>query len=291
MIQLRSLTLIPHSGMCNRLLAIASARRLCKQTGANCSVVWDWGEFASLFLHPPDITIVKSASEAEKTIRHQPFHINPTRSIDVTVKSLNVYSGYIFWGNYEPAITIADVLPFIPRLNQQLQAVVNKFSSTHLKNSIGFHLRRTDQSLSVKYSPDILFFQRARKLIADGKNIFLATDNLKTETKMKKLFGDKVITYQKRTNLERRWPRRYFDQIAAEDDLIDLFLLTKTEFVLGSYFSSYSSLAMALNDSPHCSILRIPKLSRFKTFLTLGLLYYNEYWAQFRKRLSYTTKN
>ena len=48
-IQLRRLSLVGTNGLCNRLRAIASARRLCAILSARCSIVWDWGEYTSLF--------------------------------------------------------------------------------------------------------------------------------------------------------------------------------------------------------------------------------------------------
>jgi hypothetical protein len=72
---------------------------------------------------------------------------------------------------------------------------------------------------------------------------------------IKDQFGDAIIIYPKRQALEQRWPRR-FNRIAAEDDLIDLFLLSRTEYILGSYWSSFSGVAIAMNGSDRCKILK-----------------------------------
>src|SRR5437867_3975326 len=46
---LEHLVVDPMGGLCNRLRAIASARRLCAKAGARCTVIWDWGDYRTLF--------------------------------------------------------------------------------------------------------------------------------------------------------------------------------------------------------------------------------------------------
>src|SRR5450631_2348563 len=46
---LEHLILRPERGLCNRLRAIASAKRICAITGARCTIVWDWGDYGALF--------------------------------------------------------------------------------------------------------------------------------------------------------------------------------------------------------------------------------------------------
>jgi len=48
-----------------------------------------------------------------------------------------------------------------------------------------------------------------------------------------------------------------FDPVVAEDDLLDLFLLALTEYVLGSYWSSFSDIATAMNGSTRPKILKL----------------------------------
>jgi hypothetical protein len=131
---------------------------------------------------------------------------------------------------------------------------VDEFAARHLTDAIGFHIRRTDSRQSIRSSPDDLFIQAGRKILAAGGRIFLCTDNQSTEKKFRSLFGSDVITFPKRRKLPERWPRD-FDPVALEDDLIELFLLTRTRYVLGSFWSSFSGLAIALNGSRRSRIL------------------------------------
>jgi hypothetical protein len=253
--QLQNLTLIPHSGLCNRLRAIASARRLCADVAAQCCVVWDWGEYASFFEPSPDISVVPSVCDTpDIVIRHQPTRINSNRTVDVTVQSARVFSNVIFWGSHELPITLEHVLPYFPALSARLQSKLDALTTADIRGAVGFHMRRTDNRSSRNRSPDVLFLRAGRRIVERGKKIFLATDNIETEKSIKKVFGDAVITYPKRQQLARRWPRS-FDQTAIEDDLIELHLLARTQYVYGSFWSSYSRVAIAFNAAPQSRIL------------------------------------
>jgi hypothetical protein len=253
---LRHLILIPTGGLCNRMRAIASAARLCRVVDSRCSVLWDWGDFWRFFAPMPGLAIHKSLSaEVDVETLHEPWHVDQCRTVDVGASAVALRSGYVFWGNHESPITLAEVMPHAPTLHPRLMRRVDRFSRERLRNTVGFHLRRTDNETACQNSPDSLFIGKAREVIGRGKKIFLATDNAATEQKFRKLFGKSVLTCPKRAAMVRRWPRP-FDPVATEDDLLDLFLLARTEYVVGSYWSSFSSMAIALNGSPGCRILR-----------------------------------
>ncbi len=253
---LQHLILIPSGGLCNRLRTIASARRLCSQSNARCSVLWSWGNFRRYFCGVPDVRFYrKLRAEVDASICHYPHRLNPRRVVDVTVPVIAVQSAYVFWGSHESPLELRDLKRWLPALHPRLMRRVVDFSRKHLQNAVGFHIRRTDNTTATQYSPDSLFLREARQIIASGKKIFLATDNINTERLLQRLFGKAVIVHPKRRKLRRRWPRA-FDSVALEDDLIDLFLLARTEYVLGSYWSSFSAMAIELNGSSRSRILK-----------------------------------
>jgi len=223
---------------------------------ARCSITWAWGDFYRFFRPMQNIEVAASwESDDAQYIEHQPTHIDDNWAIDITLPKVKIRSGYIFWGSHEAPIEVATTKEFIPRPSARVQEIVDQFSEQHLKNAIGFHLRRTDNKVSALNSPDALFIECAEHVVSSGAKIFLATDNVATEAEMKRLFRDSVVTFPKRQKLDERWPRP-FDPIAMEDDLTDLFLLSKTRYVVGSYWSSFSQIAMALNGSPECRVLK-----------------------------------
>lgn len=255
--QLSHLVLYPDGGICNRLRAIASARRLCKLLKARCSVVWNWGNFNDYFVKPGDLEIKKpNCDQSEVQICHFPMNLNGNRTVDVSVKSVDLISGYVFWGSHEEEVKLGDIKQYLPLLAPRLLARVKTFSRNNFKNTVGFHMRRTDNTKCIENSPDDLFIQKGHQVVSGGGTIFLATDNIATEFKMKRIFGDSIVTYPRRQVLNERWPRE-FDPTAMEDDLMDLFLLVEAQYIIGSYWSSYSGLAILLNGSKQSIKLRI----------------------------------
>jgi len=254
---LKHLVLVPINGMCNRMRAIASACRLCRLVGAQCTVEWKWGDIESFFQPMQDLAFCSNAPDVglyQK--KHMPEHINPARTVNVANEVVRLRSDQVFWGIHEKPIQLKDVLNDLPKLSLRLQKTVDSFRGEYLKNAVGLHMRRTDHEKAKLNSPDALFITRAREVISCGKVIFLATDNIDTEQMMKRLFGDAIITFPKRQNLKRRWPRG-FNQTAAEDDLMEFFLLAATEYIVGSYWSSFSGTAISINGSPRCEILKV----------------------------------
>jgi hypothetical protein len=260
-IRLRSLTLIPTGGIGNRLRAIASARRLCKIVGARCSIIWDWGNYEDFFEPLSDASVIQEIrSQSQVQIRHRPVSIDPSalRTVDVTAESVELVSGTVFGGSHEaPIVDWAVLHPFIPRLNKRLIREADAFiCKNFVGETVGMHIRRTDHRNAIKYSPDRLFIKAARKVIASGYKIFLATDNAATEKSMHQLFPGAILTFPKKDDLQNRWPRP-FTASATEDDLLELFILSRTVYILGSYWSSYSYLAIVLNGSKRCEIIEL----------------------------------
>lgn len=106
------------------------------------------------------------------------------------------------------------------------------------KDTIGIHIRRTDNANAIKYSPTHLFISKVHEeLDANPKTKFyLATDDPKEEDVFKNEFGDKIIIYKKHS-LNRNNP------LAVKEALVDLYNLSCCSKVLASYYSSFSDVA------------------------------------------------
>ena len=105
----------------------------------------------------------------------------------------------------------------------------------HCASAIGVHVRRTDHAISHNNSSTSEFFQRIDKLPKDSK-IFLATDDPVEEEAFLERYGDRVLWYPKRS--------RDRDSIeGVQDGVVDLFLLSRTQRILGSYGSTFSRTA------------------------------------------------
>jgi hypothetical protein len=117
------------------------------------------------------------------------------------------------------------------------------------KPTIGFHMRRTDKRTS---STDASFIRYADHVINCGGRVFLSTDNEATFEMMFERFGKSIVRAAKRVTIKERWPRTDYSAPATLDDWIDLLLLSKCEYVIGSEGSSYSRHAMIRNGDSRC---------------------------------------
>ncbi len=105
-------------------------------------------------------------------------------------------------------------------------------------NTIGLHIRRTDNANAVKYSPTSLFFAKVEEELKANPQMkfYLATDDPSEEKAFIEKFGESVLIYRKHS-LDRNNP------IAIKDALVDLYNLSHCRKIYGSYWSSFSDTA------------------------------------------------
>jgi hypothetical protein len=126
----------------------------------------------------------------------------------------------------------------IPLIRRKIDSLFENINS----NIIGVQIRGTDHELSRINSPAELFIKRMQELIAENKDIlfFLATDEPSIENNLKEVFGNRIITNTKELS------RRTINGI--QDAVVDLFALSNTQRILGSYWSSFSEVAAWIGD-------------------------------------------
>jgi len=110
---------------------------------------------------------------------------------------------------------------------------------------VGVHVRRTDNSISIKHSPLSGFIKYMNNEIHKNNKttFFLATDSQEVEENLKAIFPGRIHLYPKRS-FDRNSPE------AIKDALVDLICLSSTHKIIGSYWSSFSSAAASLGDIP-----------------------------------------
>ncbi|NET44484.1 hypothetical protein [Okeania sp. SIO2B3] len=139
------------------------------------------------------------------------------------------------------------------KLKNHLLQEIEKFVEKYWHNDIvGIHIRRTDlwkhlksRGLESKFSSDDKFIKAIKKEISNGySRFFLATDNAATKSLISKQFPEQIISYcQTFDDSQKR-------QTSTENSLIDLYLLSKSQKIIGSYHSSFSEYAAALGNIP-----------------------------------------
>ena len=274
----------PIGGLANRMRVIASAFKLKKEF--DCEIFCIWNEnselnapFDKLFGHIEGLNIISKSKKMKKLI--STFSAKSswrTKSIfRLLVKIYNKRFGFdfsiherdvrsernivydILKNNKDVAIYVCTCHPFANWDTEDLnfnpvKEIIEKIEFIHKQFSqysevIGLHIRRTDNVTAIEHSPIELFVCEIENKIRENNNVgfFLATDDKDIEYLLQKLYPNKIIVEQK--NLRR-------DSLEGiQDAIVDMFSLSKTSMIYGSYWSSFSSMAGKIS-GVECVLLR-----------------------------------
>lgn len=123
----------------------------------------------------------------------------------------------------------------------ELQALINSYTTQFGRNAVGIHLRRQDNKQSIKHSPVEIFIEKMKEEISNNPDtrFYLATDSVADEILIKNLFKERLMVHEK--SLSRNTEK------GVQDALVDLYCLSATRKIIGSYFSSFSEVAAQIN--------------------------------------------
>lgn len=123
----------------------------------------------------------------------------------------------------------------IDELMEKVSVMTRNFS-----NTIGIHIRRGDHFKARIQSPTHLFVDRMQQEIELNENttFFLSTDSPEEETYLTDKFGARILKNKK--DFTRSTEK------GIQDAVVDLWCLSKTVKIFGSYWSSFSETAAAI---------------------------------------------
>lgn len=118
-----------------------------------------------------------------------------------------------------------------------LQHQIDDFSRSFSDKTYGIHIRRTDNTWAIENSPLELFVKKIDEIISDdpASKFYLATDDAETIDVLKGKFGDRILVREK--DFSRA------TENGIRDAVVDIWLLSKTKKIYGSYYSSFSEMA------------------------------------------------
>lgn len=260
-----SLTVVALGGLCNRLRALLSAQHLACQTGI--PVVVEWGSNAECRAYFNEI--FQPISAPSFAVTRRPWWNVPARKRNLYLPALlRKLAGYCLQHNcYEPRpgqtlpveawrqgkhyLSTGSVFYPYPdklvrqlRLQPDLESEVKALCSKYTPYTVGVHIRRTDNALSISHSP-IQAFRRAMEAeIAANPRVcfFLATDDENLKCQLQKAYPGRIIiqpTCVRRDTLQ-----------GIREAVVDLYCLAATNKLLGSYWSSFTDTAAELGQIP-----------------------------------------
>lgn len=128
---------------------------------------------------------------------------------------------------------------------EKLQKKIDEISKDFDEATVGVHIRRTDNIPSREKSKTSDFVKRMEELLEEksGTNFYVSTDDPGTESKLKQHFGDRI----------RSMPHKHLDRNSGAgigDAVTDMYCLSRTSLILGSFSSSFSAVASGIGKIP-----------------------------------------
>lgn len=144
-----------------------------------------------------------------------------------------------------------DLLQPVPSLTQEIKKIQGLFNST---NTIGIHVRRGDSrfvNFKALFQPseDDTFYKLIDEEIKKDPSVkfYLSTDCSYTQKKFENLY-DKYLIYNKNKKFLKDHDIFYKSKSHQRDAVLDLWLLSLTSKIIGSKYSSLSTLAGKLKN-------------------------------------------
>lgn len=243
----------PIGGLCNRMRAINSAKVLARKRGEALRVIWfvnpELGcPFEELFDSPKDFSVINIYSKWN--LKKLFYQLTRKRLGNEDIRSRRVDGSLpddyvrdlpknLYIATEEHFFVSHDYSSFVPtkEIADKIDEICDRFSA----HNIGVHIRRTDNKPAIgKSSTDAFVSSIKRELASDPDTMFyLATDDMHEEENLRKLFPGKIIS-----NETRELARDSVDGV--KDALVDLSCLSRTDKIIGSYFSSFTDIAADL---------------------------------------------
>jgi hypothetical protein len=268
----------PYGGLCNRLRVVASARTLADVTGAKLNVGWNLDSgisakpedlFTNFYenmskIYFPNIRIKWGKRFKRRNINY--FYNNtrtniisdnylisnnfvvPSTLLDGGVVCIEACHDFLVAGlsyrKYNTRVSnfLSDLKP-----TQEIYERMPKLS----EETIGFHIRRGDNIVSVQTSPTAAFRAIMEEMINSNYKVFLATDDEQISREFQHEWPNNVIQIHNKC-FERGTLR------GDKDALADLLLLSRCCKIFGSYFSSFSEYASMIRLVPLFFVNRGP---------------------------------
>ena len=257
------------SGLCNRLKSFVSIVKMAKENNSNSyKMKWDVLDdynkdvhilncpFNYLFLNNIEVDKIESG---DKTFNSHCFYIAGKDNIP---KNFNTFKSFRFTPsdrfrrnidfmyNKIPENIKNEYIDYFKILKpiEKIHMEIDEFKKFFNKDTISVHIRswnRNGENSRHKYFYNL-------KKIEDrlnqypNKNFFLSTDSEQVKIKLKQMYKDRLIFYPRKTSLNTS--RDYPEGI--QEDLIELYLLSKNKFIIGSKNSSFTEVAWYLASCP-----------------------------------------
>lgn len=274
----------PVGGLCNRMRAIASVYEICEKLKTPLIIVWFkingcYCNMDSLFALPDNVRVIEILAKP-------PEEMTNKRNVEVDNARMMAQKEGTYWDDVkyrEMHYANQDCMALINQMICEKKTIAYikscynlisfellnfnifkpadtvktcvekalKYVLAHRTNYnlVGLHIRRTDNQRAIEYSPSEWFEQMMEKeaeLFPTNTVFWVSSDDVTEKERMMlkadKLGGYKVLSWKSR--LDRN------DEQGIIDAYIELLCLANCDRIYGSYWSSFSEVAAAINKIP-----------------------------------------
>lgn len=268
------ITLIPTSGLGNRLRIMATSIKLAREGNKKLQVYWNRNSelnarFNQLFEYPLHFSVkeiplkfkiwIEMRRFSSKLFGFENWYLSLFKFdfvfldrmiTDISQSRLNLQkevnrASNVLICSYEE-VNYFDLPDY--QLFKPVAAIQNEIDS-HVRRfkpfTIGIHIRATDHTTSLKNSPFYLFENKIEEELRldNDATFFVATDDEDYQNKLLQKFGREKILFHKKVF-------RRDQSEGIKDAVVDLFCLSRTSKIYGSYHSSFSYVAGRIGQIP-----------------------------------------
>lgn len=255
------ITSIATAGLGNRIRSIASAVNLAEVNNSKVLIYWRKdsdcaAEFSDLFQD------IRLESASIRPLTFSKFYLSPNTFYNLSLLGVlrkglfakqyvdikEIPSNFINDDTSSFEIYISSCHSFYPHfpLNllfdpiQEIKDKINLHVSKFNKFTLGLHIRRTDNLKSIENNSILDYFKKIEREIKinPSVNFYLSTDDQIVRSLLIENFTDRIIFNNgalNRNTLE-----------GMKNAVVDLWSLSKTSKIIGSFYSSYSEIAAEL---------------------------------------------
>lgn len=262
---MKELIIIPQGGLCNRLRVVLSSLTVARQaTDYRIRVEWGIGREC----HAAFNDLFQPIIEEKFNIAPRKWWNTPQSWHNLHIPTFLrhfIYSKQYPLYNYKTNCTIEQLMERYPKVYlstwlavdatevnaeilhpvEALQQRIDSLTAFFSEDTVGVHIRRTDNAQAIATSTMEAFCQALDSELAQHPytNFFLATDDRAVKEYLQQKYPGRILIQG--PSIMRR------DTLSGmREAVVDLYCLSKTQKVLGSYYSSFSATAAEIGNIP-----------------------------------------
>ena len=262
---MQQLTIVTQGGLCNRLRVVLSALYFSQHTEVPIRV--EWSKHQECFAHFTDLFMPIETENfcitpmkwwhtpVERKNLHLPALIRlllynrqiknflPSKHGEVSLLAQQHPRLYLStcYSIMDYPQEVARILRPTPDIQQEIDVITQHFAP----HTIGVHIRRTDNKESISGSPTTAFIDAMKMEVEKNRDVrfFVATDDVSVRALLQNTFPSRIITQE--------FHKCHRDTLSGmKQAVVDLFCLSKTSKIIGSYWSSFTDTAAEIGNTP-----------------------------------------